>query len=130
MFENGRTQESFECRSEFIPPGSTESVNITCCSKIKLGENNKDLVERNTTKHSGYVLQIRHTPVTLLVINSVRLCITKITIAFETCGPNCFAFIIVQPEETDYGEYYITLTKDYSDTPGKEARTELDHTRK
>ena len=111
LFENGRTEESFECRSEFTPPGSTESVNITCCSNIEIGENDKiwwrkydealgTCIPTSSEAHdyTCYPSQTDH----------------RDHYKFETCGPNCFAFGIVQLEETDLGEYYITLTEGYS----------------
>ena len=111
LFENGRTEESFECRSEFTPPGSTESVNITCCSNIEIGESDKiwwrkyeealgTCIPTSSEAHdyTCYPSQTDH----------------RDHYQFETCGPNCFAFGIVQLEETDLGEYYITLTEGYS----------------
>ena len=109
MFENGRTEESFECRTEFIPPGSTESVNMTCCSKIKLGEYNK-VFWRKYDKGLGTC-----TPYSSAVHGYV--CYSYLSLdryRIETCGPNCFVFGIVQLTETDLGEYYITLSNWFS----------------
>ena len=111
MLENGRTEEVFECRIEFLPSGSRESVNMTCCAKIKLREYN-NIWWRKSDKALGgcipasseahdytcYPSQMDH----------------RVHYQFDTCGPNCFAFGIVQLMETDYGEYYITLTEGYS----------------
>ena len=110
MFEHGRTEESFECRSEFIPPGSTESVKITCCSKIKLGDNDK-LFWRKYDETLGTCIpgssEVRDYACYVSHSSSDRYRI-------ETCGPNCFAFGIVQLlNETDYGEYYLTLSEGF-----------------
>ena len=113
MFEMGRAEEPFECRSEFIPSGSTESVNMTCCSKIKLGENNK-IWWRKYNETLGLCAPDSSHARDFTCYQQRSTLDHRDHYQFETCGPNCFAFIIVQPEETDYGEYYITLTKGYS----------------
>ena len=108
-FENGRTEEAFECRSEFIPPGTTASVNFMCCSKIKLAEKYKifwrkynealGTCTRENSKVHGY---------------SCYSSSSSDRYRTETCGPNCFAFGIVRLNETDQGEYYITLSELFS----------------
>ena len=113
MFENGRTEESFECRNEFIPPGGTESVNITCCLKSKLGEKSQNLVERNTNDALGLCAP-DSSHARDFTCYPPRSSVDRDHYKFEKCGPNCFAFGIVHLKETDYGEYYITLTESYS----------------
>ena len=110
MFEDGRTEESFECRSEFIPPGSRESVSMTCCSKIKLGKNNR-IYWRNHNEALGTC-----TPASSKV-HGYTCYLSRYSsdcYRIETCGPNWFAFGILRLQEADHGEYYITLTEGYS----------------
>ena len=108
MFENGRTEESFECRSELIPQGSTESVNMTCCSTIKFGENYKILWKKYDETLGGCVRYLSDGYTCYSHQSSADRYQT------ETCGPNCFTFGIVKLSEADYGEYYITLSEGYS----------------
>ena len=108
MFENGRTEEVFNCRSEFIPSRSTESVNMTCCSNIKLGHNK--IFWRKYDEALGVCMQDLSKIQGYICYSSGTSVDHRDHYQIETCGSNCFSFGIVQLREADYGEYYITLS--------------------
>ena len=99
--EYGRTEDSFDCRSKI----NTTSVKITCCSKIML-QNSDKIIWRKNNDSIGRCNRMSSTSFNYFCYSSFS-CGHRCQ--FETCGQNCFSLTISELEETDLGEYYISV---------------------
>ena len=102
--EHSRTEASFECGDDNIAILNATTL-FRCCFRLEMpddrftwkksDESIGGCTTSNASNSFDYICYSAHS--------------TGDRYEFQTCGPNCFSITIIRLQETDYGEYYISL---------------------